>query len=91
MRRSIFLFFLVLSVMSVNVFAQNGTLTGTVEDNSKALIPGVTIRATNTQTGIVTTRLSNESGAYDISGAGPGHLPPFGLAAGFSNQDVGKY
>ena len=72
MRRTVVLLCVVLTVMSVNAFAQNGTLTGTVEDASKALIPGVTITATNTQTGVVTVRISNESGAYDIPGLLPG-------------------
>ena len=42
----------------------NATLGGTVGDGTGALIPGVTITATNTQTGIVSTALTNESGAY---------------------------
>src|SRR4030095_4201009 len=44
----------------------NSTIGGTVEDSSKALIPGVTIRATNTQTGVTNTTVSNESGAYNF-------------------------
>jgi hypothetical protein len=38
-------------------FAQstNATLGGTVSDATKALIPGVTVTATNTQTGIINT------------------------------------
>ena len=40
-----------------NTFAQtsNATLGGTVSDPSGALIPGVTVTATNTATGIVST------------------------------------
>jgi hypothetical protein len=40
-----------------------GTLTGTVEDTSKALIPGVTITAVNANTGVTRTTLTNESGS----------------------------
>src|SRR5262245_50986103 len=43
------------------------TVSGTVEDSAGALIPGVTIVATNTQTGVVTTVLTNEAGAYNIA------------------------
>src|SRR5262245_19867177 len=45
----------------------NATLGGTVSDPSRALIPGVTITATNTQTGIVTTVVTNETGAYQFA------------------------
>ena len=45
----------------------NATLGGTISDASGALIPGVTITATNTQTGIVTTVVSNEAGAYQFA------------------------
>ncbi|PYS32187.1 MAG: hypothetical protein DMG14_35170, partial [Acidobacteria bacterium] len=46
-------------------FAQssNATLGGTVTDSSGAFIPGVTVTATNIQTGIVTSVLSKETGA----------------------------
>lgn len=43
--------------LSTMTFAQstNATLGGTVSDATKALIPGVTVTATNTQTGIINT------------------------------------
>src|SRR2546422_6564621 len=65
------LIFLCLSVLA---FAQtsNATLGGTISDASGALIPGVTITATNTGTGIVTTVLSNEAGAYQFASLQPG-------------------
>ena len=52
-----------------NTFAQttNATLGGTVSDASRALIPGVSVTATNTQTGIVTTVITNETGAYQFA------------------------
>ena len=56
-------------VLSTHTFAQtsNATLGGTVADASGALIPGVSITATNTQTGIVTMVVSNEAGAYQFA------------------------
>ncbi|MBI4472063.1 MAG: TonB-dependent receptor [Acidobacteria bacterium] len=74
-----------LFVLSVNAFAQtgNGALTGTVEDPTKALIPGVTITATNTQTGVATAVLSNESGGYNIPGLLPGIYQLTAELAGF--------
>src|SRR5215475_4287831 len=50
----------------------NSTIGGTVEDASKALIPGVTVTATNTQTGITNTVISNEAGAYNFAALLPG-------------------
>ena len=88
MRRTVFLLCLVLSVMSVSAFAQNGTLTGTVEDVSKALIPGVTVTATNTGTGVVTTRISNESGAYDMPGLSAGQYKLSASLPGFQTKTL---
>ena len=50
----------------------NATLSGTVTDASAALIPGVEIAATNTNTGIVSTVVTNESGAYRFASLQPG-------------------
>src|ERR1043166_610642 len=59
----------VLSVMVVCLFttglmAQSASITGTATDTSKAVIPGVTITAENTQTGVITTTVTNEAGVY---------------------------
>src|SRR5215831_12021589 len=45
----------------------NATVGGTVVDASGALIPGVTVTATNTGTGIMNTVVTNESGAYNFA------------------------
>src|SRR5262245_36988587 len=61
-------------VFALNAMAQstNATLGGTVQDKTGAFIPGVTITATNTGTGIVTTVLTNEAGAYQFASLQPG-------------------
>ena len=69
MKRGIALAALVLSlVFSTNTFAQTGNAAvgGFVQDPSGAYIPGVSVTATNTQTGVVTTAITNESGTYNI-------------------------
>src|SRR5438876_4723645 len=65
---------LLVVVLSPIAMAQtgNGTLTGIVEDPQNALIPGVAITATNTETGVTTSIVSNESGAYNIPSLIPG-------------------
>ena len=66
--------FISLVLLSGNVFGQsaNATVSGTGSDASGALIPGVTVTATNTQTGVVTTVFSNEAGAYNFASLQPG-------------------
>jgi hypothetical protein len=49
-----------------------GSITGLVQDASDARIPGVSITATNTATGVKAQTISNESGAYNFSNLGVG-------------------
>src|SRR3977135_3672494 len=55
-------------VLSTNTFAQssNASVSGFVQDPSQAFIPGVTVTATNTQTGVVGTASTNEADTYTI-------------------------
>jgi Carboxypeptidase regulatory-like domain len=64
----------------------SATLGGTVSDSTGALIPGVSITATNTQTGIVTTVISNEAGAYQFASLQPGSYKVTGELSGFQTQ-----
>jgi hypothetical protein len=64
----------------------NASVTGTVSDSSGALLPGVTITAENTQTGVVTTTLSNESGAYSFPTLQPGTYRVSGELPGFQTR-----
>ena len=60
-------------LIASHAFSQvNSSISGTVEDASRALIPGASVRAVNTQTGVATTTISNESGAYTFSALIPG-------------------
>src|SRR5947209_8302316 len=75
-------------VLSTPAFAQssNASLGGTVSDVTGALIPGVTVTATNTGTGIVNTVLSNETGTYQFPPLQPGTYKVSGELAGFRTQ-----
>ena len=44
--------------------AANGTIEGTVLDNSGGVLPGVTVTVSNTETGTTRTVVTNESGLY---------------------------
>ena len=50
----------------------NGSIGGTIEDATQALIPGVTVTATNVNTGVASTSLTNETGAYNFPNLPPG-------------------
>ena len=60
--------------LSVPGFSQSNaaSVSGTVADASGAFIPGVTVTATNTATGVVASSVSNESGTYYFASLQPG-------------------
>jgi hypothetical protein len=74
----------------LSVFGQGtgGTITGTVEDGSAALVPGVTISATNVDTGVVSSTVSNEAGAYLLPALLPGTYQLRAVLPGFQTQTV---
>src|SRR5678815_1225425 len=77
-------------LVGAHAFAQtaNATLGGSVSDPTGALIPGVSIKATNTETGIVNTTLSNESGVYQLPSLQPGTYTVTAELPGFQTQVV---
>src|SRR5215472_6496590 len=89
MRRSFAAPILLCLVLSLTAFSQseNATVGGTVQDSTGAFIPGVSVTATNTGTGVVTTVISNEAGAYQFASLQPGtydikaELPGFQTAS----------
>src|SRR5262245_53044573 len=88
MKRFLAAALLLLTLVLSNAFAQttNATLGGTVSDPSRALIPGVTVTATNTQTGIVTTNVTNETGAYQFASLQTGVYKVTAELPGFQTQ-----
>src|SRR5438128_7703264 len=72
-----------------SAFAQvNAVLSGTVADASGALIPGVEVTARNINTGIMDTRLSNESGNFVFPSLQPG---TYTLSAALSGFQTATY
>jgi hypothetical protein len=67
-------------VLSIPAFGQvsNARVSGTVEDSSGAVLPGVTVTAINSNTGVSTSVVSNESGAYNFASLLPG---PYKISA----------
>src|SRR5512145_163082 len=69
---------------SVDIQAQaTAQISGTVKDQSGAVLPGVDIKATNTATGIERTTVSNETGAYTLTNLVTGSYNLEALLPGF--------
>ena len=65
-----------------------GSITGTVQDASEARIPGVSVTATNTATGVKTVTVSNESGSYNFPNLAVGPYTMEAVLPGFRNARV---
>jgi len=94
MRRSVFAVALLLSILTcANGFSQstNATVGGTVQDVTGAFIPGVSVSATNTATGIVVDVVSNESGAYQFASLQPGNYEFKAELPGFQTSIVKNF
>ncbi|HET9129302.1 MAG TPA: carboxypeptidase regulatory-like domain-containing protein, partial [Terriglobia bacterium] len=84
-KRNLVLAMLLVVLFAGNALAQGGNaqLGGIVQDPGKALIPGVTVAAINVDTGVTTTTLSNESGAYNFPSLLPGNYKVSAELTGF--------
>src|SRR5262249_35761275 len=88
---------LVCLILSAECFGQstNATVSGTVSDSSGAVLPGVSVTATNNATGVVTSVVTNEAGAYNFVSLLPGaykvtaELPGFQTKS-FTNVQLGN-
>ena len=82
-----------LLILSFSAFAfgQGGffaTVTGTVTDSSNALLPGVTVKATAVDTGVITNTVSNDAGAYNFSNLLPGKYTISATLPGFQTKNI---
>ena len=66
----------------------NGTVGGSVQDSSKALMPGVTVTLANTETGVMSTTITNESGSYAFSAVPPGTYKVTASLPGFKTSTL---
>jgi hypothetical protein len=83
---------LLTGLLTANALGQTGNaqLGGTVQDSSKALIPGVTITVTNVETNVTQTQVSNETGAYSFPVIQPGTYRVSAQLPGFRTQIVNE-
>jgi hypothetical protein len=67
---------------------QNATVVGTVVDESKAVLPGVTVTATDLATGRVLTAMSSERGEYRLQNMPPGKYSIAAELSGFGTVKI---
>jgi hypothetical protein len=88
-RRSFLAFTLVLAVLvapAVHAQTTFAILTGTVTDASGAVLPGVTVTATNTATQTVRTTVTDSVGEYQLLNLDAGTYRVTIKLAGFADQ-----
>jgi len=63
-----------LITLSIKVFGQStrGSVSGTVSDTSKGVLPGAAVTIKNVDTGITSTAKTNSVGNYSVAGLQPG-------------------
>jgi Ca-activated chloride channel family protein len=66
----------------------NETIAGVVTDSTKAVIPGVTVTATNLQTGATAIGITNESGKYELKNLADGEYKVTAELPGFKTGVV---
>ncbi|MGH9351586.1 MAG: carboxypeptidase-like regulatory domain-containing protein, partial [Terriglobia bacterium] len=72
--------------------AQNtnsGDIRGTVTDPSGAIVPGVTVKVTNVNTGVTKTFITNDAGLYDTVSTPPGDYKITFTKPGFKQLTLG--
>jgi Carboxypeptidase regulatory-like domain len=76
--------------LAVPAYSQGlyATVTGTVSDSSGAVIPGVTIKATNVDTSIVSSTITNEAGVYNYRDLVPGKYNISASLPGFQTKTL---
>ena len=76
-------------MMQVNgLLAQgtSGTILGVVQDASEAVLPGVTVMATNLETNQSRTAISDDEGRYRLAQLPPGNYEVQSELSGFNTQ-----
>jgi outer membrane receptor protein involved in Fe transport len=65
-------FLLVAALASTTVYAQNAQISGTIKDQTGAILPGVTVTAKNVDSGLTRSAVSQAVGDYRIAALPPG-------------------
>ena len=76
------------SALSINLFSQTASLTGTVSDPTGAVIPNAVVTVTNTQTGAKRTDTADAKGRYTMPQLPPGAYSLTAQATGFTDVTI---
>ena len=68
--------------------SERGSIVGVVQDSTKAVLPGVSLKVVNTATNATTTVFSSESGAYSAANLPPGIYRIEASLQGFQSAHV---
>src|SRR5688500_20261164 len=93
MTRRLVLFVVVFSLIGgASTFAQSsmGTVVGTVTDSSGGVIPGANVTLSSRDTGIASTRVSNDSGHFTFINVRPASYELTVELSGFSTAKVAR-
>ena len=82
-------------LLYAQAFGQSGSLSGTVTDESQAVLPGASITATNVEISVETTITTNNAGVYGFTSLPPGSYEVSAEMPGFqtdrrTEKDNGK-
>ena len=83
---SLMLLFVALSTQAFGQGGTNASLSGTIQDASQAVLPGATVTATNTATGVQVKATTNNAGVYNIGGLQPGTYKVTAEMTGFQTN-----
>jgi hypothetical protein len=86
-----FIFCCCLLVTAVAAQTITGSITGTVTDPKGAVIAGVQVTATNVDTGVTSSEMTNASGIYSIRFLHIGRYKVDASSTGFSKQSYGPF
>ncbi len=87
-RLIVFTALLAILVLTPQAFSQSSfaSLSGTINDDTGAIVPGVKMTATNVATGIANTAISNNAGVYNFPSLLPGAYKVSAEKSGFQTQ-----
>ncbi len=88
--RLLLLVFCIFLAAAGSARAQTATIIGTVADQTRAVLPGATITATNLETGVATSAISGPAGEYRLQQLPPGKYRLQAELAGFSTVTVAE-
>jgi len=77
---------LILGLVPLPAFAQNAQITGTIRDQSGAVVPGATVTARNVETGLTRTDVTNDTGGYRLPALPPGTYKVTAELSGFNTE-----